>query len=93
MFVSKFSEDLAAEYKNRGIIVQCVLPGYVSTKMSKIRKPTFFAPSPEKYVDSALSTIGIESHTLGYWPHNVLVSNLIFMSNVQFTYYSGIDAE
>lgn len=75
MFVSKFSEDLAAEYKNRGIIVQCVLPGYVSTKMSKIRKPTFFAPSPDKYVDSALSTVGIESHTLGYWPHNILVSN------------------
>lgn len=75
MFVSKLSEDLAREYKNRGIIVQCILPGYVTTKMSKIRKPSYFSPTPKKFVESALATVGIEDHTVGYWPHNIMVSD------------------
>lgn len=76
IFVSKFSQDLAEEYKNRGIIVQCVLPGYVVTKMSKIRKASFFSPSPKTFVESALKTVGIESQTVGYWPHNIMVTCL-----------------
>ncbi|XP_065219595.1 very-long-chain 3-oxoacyl-CoA reductase [Planococcus citri] len=72
MFVSKFSEDLATEYGKRGIIVQCILPGYVATKMSKIKKPSLFSPSPKTFVESALKTVGIESHTVGYWPHNIM---------------------
>ena len=76
MFVSKLSEDLAQEYSKRGIIVQCILPGYVATKMSKIKKPSLFSPNPKTFTQSALKTIGIESHTVGYWPHNLMV-NLI----------------
>lgn len=74
MFVSKFSEDLAQEYRNRGIIVQCILPGYVATKMSKIKKANYFSPTPQTFVESAISTVGIEPHTVGYWPHNIMVS-------------------
>ncbi|XP_017850856.1 very-long-chain 3-oxoacyl-CoA reductase isoform X2 [Drosophila busckii] len=46
-FVNKFSDDLQTEYKQHGIIIQSVQPGFVATNMSKIRKPTLFAPSPD----------------------------------------------
>lgn len=72
MFVSKFSADLGIEYKKYGITVQCITPGYVATKMSKIKKATWMAPSPTTYVKKALQTVGIESHTTGYFPHRLL---------------------
>ncbi|KAH8287777.1 hypothetical protein KR054_012676 [Drosophila jambulina] len=71
-FVNKFSDDLQTEYKEQGIIIQSVQPGFVATNMSKIRKATIFAPSPETYVRSALSTLGIASQTAGYLPHALL---------------------
>lgn len=52
-----------------GIIVQSVMPGFVSTKMSGIRKSSAFVPSPEEYVDSAIATIGVDDATFGYWAH------------------------
>lgn len=42
--------------------------------MSKIKKPTWMAPSPTTYVQSALKTLGVSSHTTGYLPHSLLVS-------------------
>ncbi|CAB0018187.1 unnamed protein product [Nesidiocoris tenuis] len=81
IFVSKFSKDLASEYKKDGIIIQCLVPGYVATKMSKIKKPTWMAPSPTVYVKRALSTVGVETHTTGYYPHTLLVSNSVSLSD------------
>lgn len=71
-FVDKFSDDLATEYKKRGIIVQSVLPGPVATNMSKIKKPTWMAPSAKKFVSSAIKTLGVADHTTGYYPHSIL---------------------
>ncbi|NWZ35937.1 DHB12 reductase, partial [Brachypodius atriceps] len=71
-FVDYFSQGLHAEYKSKGIIVQSVLPFYVATKMSKIRKPTLDKPSPETYVRAALGTVGLQSRTNGYLPHALL---------------------
>ncbi|XP_005522462.1 PREDICTED: very-long-chain 3-oxoacyl-CoA reductase [Pseudopodoces humilis] len=71
-FVDYFSRGLHAEYKSKGIIVQSVLPYYVATKMSKIRKPTFDKPSPETYVRAALGTVGLQSRTNGYLPHALM---------------------
>lgn len=72
-YVEKFSEDLASEYIKYGITVQCLLPGYVATNMSKIRSSTWMAPSPTKYVAEALKTIGVVERTTGYYPHSLLV--------------------
>ncbi|XP_025834152.1 very-long-chain 3-oxoacyl-CoA reductase-like, partial [Agrilus planipennis] len=72
-YVQKFSADLGAEYAKHGITVQCTLPGYVATKMSKIRSSTWMAPSPKKYVTSALRTVGVQDNTTGYFPHTLLV--------------------
>ncbi|XP_032646299.1 very-long-chain 3-oxoacyl-CoA reductase isoform X2 [Chelonoidis abingdonii] len=71
-FVDFFSRGLHAEYKSKGIIVQSILPYFVATKMSKIRKPTFDKPSPETYVRAALGTIGLQSQTNGCLPHAIL---------------------
>ncbi|NWY66598.1 DHB12 reductase, partial [Erithacus rubecula] len=71
-FVDYFSQGLHAEYKSKGIIVQSVLPYYVATKMSKIRKPTLDKPSPERYVRAALGTVGLQSRTNGYLPHALM---------------------
>ncbi|XP_017884452.1 very-long-chain 3-oxoacyl-CoA reductase [Ceratina calcarata] len=73
-FIVKLSQDLAAEAEPRGVTVQCVIPGVVATKMSKIKKATWMAPTPEKFVESALKTIGLESCTTGYPPHLLVVA-------------------
>lgn len=72
-YIDKLSADLATEAAPRGVTVQCVLPGPVATKMSRIRKATWMAPTPEKFVQSSLKTIGIEMRTTGYTPHSVII--------------------
>ncbi|KAG5880525.1 hypothetical protein JTB14_014118 [Gonioctena quinquepunctata] len=73
-YVIKFSEDLSTEYSKSGITVQCLLPGYVATNMTKIRSSTWMAPSPLKYVYEAMKTIGVKEKTTGYFPHTLLVA-------------------
>lgn len=71
-FVDKFTEDLATEYGKHRIVVQSVLPGFVATNMSKIKKTSWIAPSADNYVRSALRTVGIARHTTGYYPHALM---------------------
>lgn len=71
-FVQKFSEDLNAEYGHLGITVQCILPGFVATNMTKMKKGSFLAPLPNQYVESALSTVGFAESTVGYLPHHAM---------------------
>lgn len=77
---------------------QSVLPFFVATKMSNIRRATLTAPTPERYVSSALSTVGLESQTNGYWPHAVMVppDYVILDSNTLkclFTSHSKLDPQ
>ena len=71
IFVDLFSRSLHSEYEKKGIIVQSVLPSYVATKMSKIRKTSFLVPNAKEYVKGAMKTIGVESRTYGYWTHKI----------------------
>ncbi|KAM6159619.1 very-long-chain 3-oxoacyl-CoA reductase [Erethizon dorsatum] len=70
-FVDFFSQCLHEEYKSKGIFVQSVLPYYIATKLSKIRKPTLDKPSPDTFVKSALNTVGLTSRTCGYLVHSL----------------------
>lgn len=82
-FVDKFSDDLQIEYQRNNIIIQSVMPGFVATAMSKIRKPTWMSPSPEKYVRSTMRTLGITGHTTGYYPHAIMklvIDTLVYLS-------------
>ncbi|XP_039082713.1 very-long-chain 3-oxoacyl-CoA reductase [Hyaena hyaena] len=73
-FVDFFSQCLHEEYRSKGIFVQSVLPFYVATKLSKVRKPTLDTPSAETYVKSALQTVGLQSRTTGYLIHSLMGS-------------------
>lgn len=72
--MDKFSQDLAAECRAHGIIVQSLLPAYVGTKLPGLSgKVSYDVPSPEAYVEAALGTIGVETRTAAYWFHKILV--------------------
>ncbi|XP_004436940.1 PREDICTED: very-long-chain 3-oxoacyl-CoA reductase [Ceratotherium simum simum] len=73
-FVDFFSRCLHEEYRSKGIFVQSVLPYFVATKLSKIRKPTLDKPSSETYVKSAIKTVGLQSRTNGYPIHSLMGS-------------------
>lgn len=61
-----------------------MLPFFVVTKMTRIKKPTLDKPTPERYVAAELTTVGLQSQTNGYFPHAVMVrdGNLNKISNV-----------
>ncbi|XP_050679651.1 very-long-chain 3-oxoacyl-CoA reductase [Leptidea sinapis] len=75
-YVDKFTEGLEMEYSKKGLIVQCVLPGFVCSNMTKIRRSTLLAPTPKAFVKSALSLVGTTSHTTGYFPHAIFVNTV-----------------
>ena len=54
-------------------MLQTLLPCEVAP--SNKYRSTFFIPTPAKYVQHALSTFGVASHTAGYWPHALQVSS------------------
>ncbi|EGC36363.1 hypothetical protein DICPUDRAFT_31983 [Dictyostelium purpureum] len=70
-YIEKFTLSLSYEYAPKGVFVQCVTPGIVASKMTKINKPSFFIASPEALARSAVSTIGYEKITTGYWTHEI----------------------
>ncbi|KAI4876155.1 hypothetical protein NFI96_017581, partial [Prochilodus magdalenae] len=72
-FVDFFSRGLDAEYKRKGIIIQSVLPFYVTTKLSKIKRASLDIPTPERYVAAQLNTVGLQSQTNGYIPHAIML--------------------
>lgn len=71
-FVDFFSQGLQAEYKSKGVIIQSVLPFFVATKLSKIRRATLDKPTPERYVAAEINTVGLQTRTNGYLPHAVM---------------------
>eukprot|EP00667_Euglena_gracilis_P012863 EG_transcript_13224 len=71
-FVATFSDALNSEYKCKGITVQSCTPAFVVSKMSKIKRPSFFTPTPKAFVKSALSSVGAgPAVNLPYWPHRL----------------------
>ncbi|KAH7681518.1 17beta-estradiol 17-dehydrogenase / very-long-chain 3-oxoacyl-CoA reductase protein [Dioscorea alata] len=70
-YIDEFSKSLHVEYKNKGIDVQCQLPLYVATRMSSIKRASFFAPSSDSYARASVAWIGLGSSCTPYWPHSV----------------------
>ena len=64
---------MAIEVAESGITVQCVLPGFVVSNMSKLKRASLMAPMPAAYVKSTLKTCGIETRTGGYFMHKLQV--------------------
>jgi 17beta-estradiol 17-dehydrogenase / very-long-chain 3-oxoacyl-CoA reductase len=83
-FIDLFSRSLAAECVSRGVYVQSLCPGYVVSKLSGIRKASLIAPTPEKFVLSALDRVTLP-FTTGFWTHELqdFIQSLLpeFLSN------------
>lgn len=72
-FVESISDSLAAEYSRKGITIQCVLPGFVVSKLSKLKRPSLMIPTPTAYVRSTMKTTGVEKRTAGYFMHKLQI--------------------
>ncbi|BBM98140.1 17beta-estradiol 17-dehydrogenase / very-long-chain 3-oxoacyl-CoA reductase [Marchantia polymorpha subsp. ruderalis] len=71
-FVDQLSRSLYVEYKHSGIDVQCQVPLYVATKMSKIRRASLAVPSADTYAKCSLKWIGFEPRCTPYWVHSIM---------------------
>lgn len=71
-YVEKFTLALHAEYKSKGISVQCQIPFYVATKLAKMRK-AFTVPSPDKFAKLGIRFIGHDDPVVSpFWVHAVM---------------------
>ncbi|CAN9501753.1 unnamed protein product [Ophioblennius macclurei] len=68
-FVIHFSQCLQAEYKSKGVTVQCVVPAMVSTNMTLNMKVNCCVKSAPAFAREALNTVGHSSYTNGCLSH------------------------
>ena len=71
VYVQFLSEALALEYGPKGISVQCCVPAFVTSKLSKIRKPSITTPTPATFAKSLVAAIGYETVSIPYWAHAI----------------------
>ena len=83
-FMDCFSKCLEYEYKDKGIIIQCIMPYFVTTKLIGSPQPTLMVPTRNDYVKSSLATIGRASRSYGYIMH--AIQGLVFTSVPEFLY-------
>ncbi|XP_047463231.1 hydroxysteroid (20-beta) dehydrogenase 2 [Mugil cephalus] len=69
IFVTYFSQCLHAEYKSKGVTVQCVSPFMVSTNMTHNLKVNWFVKSATAFAHEALNTVGHSVYTSGCLSH------------------------
>jgi len=71
-YINNFSQALYYEYRRHGIHVQSSLPGFVATKLSKIRHTSLTVPSASSWARAAIAHIGFEPLSVPYWSHALL---------------------
>ncbi|KAM3412688.1 hypothetical protein ACQJBY_004054 [Aegilops geniculata] len=69
-YIDQFSRSLSIEYKQYEVDLQCQIPLYVATKMSRVGN-SLFVPSPEEYAKAAVRCIGYEARCVPYWRHSI----------------------
>ncbi|CAG2116624.1 unnamed protein product, partial [Medioppia subpectinata] len=89
VYVDYMSRALQEEYRSSGIIIQSVMPFYVSTRMTYHMEPRFYAPTPHVFVKQALRTVGQEDRTGGFFIHRVW--SLLWFWSAVFSRFIGID--
>ncbi|PIA52968.1 LOW QUALITY PROTEIN: hypothetical protein AQUCO_01000672v1 [Aquilegia coerulea] len=68
-YMETFSRSISLEYKQHGIHVQCQTPFIVATKMTSIRRSSFFIPSAESIVEPAYARL--DMNIMPYWTHSI----------------------
>jgi len=65
-----FSESLNSELEGKGITVESHVPYFVTSKLSKIKHPSLFTPTPRDYAASSLGALGgAGAVKVPYWSH------------------------
>ncbi|KAI2664543.1 Very-long-chain 3-oxoacyl-CoA reductase-B [Labeo rohita] len=74
IFVTYFSRCLNAEYRSKGITVQCVAPLVVSTNMTYNISVNPLVKSAASFARDALNTVGYTTYTCGCLTHALQVN-------------------
>ncbi|MED6220440.1 hypothetical protein PIB30_044854 [Stylosanthes scabra] len=69
-YLAMLSRSMTLEYKHQGINIQCQVPLFVSTKMTKMRS-SLFVPTAQKYATSCTRWIGYESVVVPHLLHSL----------------------
>jgi len=95
-YIDLFSRSLHLEYKSRGVSVQCQIPYFVTTKLSKIRATSLLVPNAEDYAAAAIKCIGYEgsivpypAHALEHFVVQYLVPSFLF-EKILLSHHLGI---
>ncbi|WFD29323.1 hypothetical protein MSPP1_000332 [Malassezia sp. CBS 17886] len=64
-FLASWSQAIGEELRRAHVDVQLVNTYFVTSKLSKVRRPSLMIPTPEKFVRSVLSRVGRSSGALG----------------------------
>ncbi|VDP32204.1 unnamed protein product [Heligmosomoides polygyrus] len=75
-YVVWLTEILRMEYADTGLTIQTVCPMMVATKMSKVRRTSFFTPNAEIFAASAIRSIGLVDETTGFLSHQIQVTKI-----------------
>ncbi|KAK5838863.1 very-long-chain 3-oxoacyl-CoA reductase 1-like [Gossypium arboreum] len=71
-YLTMFSRSINLEYKKIGIDIQCQVPLFVATKMTKFKTSSLFIPSAEMFSKASLRWVGHDEHLcVPYWPHSL----------------------
>ncbi|KAJ9101778.1 hypothetical protein QFC21_003117 [Naganishia friedmannii] len=78
-FMATWTKALGEEVKDEGITVRLIVPSFVVSKMSKIRRASALVPTPDAYVRATLSSIGLARGAQGrayestpFWTHALM---------------------
>lgn len=72
-YINQFSRSMDEELKSFNIRVHDQCPFFVTTKISKIRKPRLDAPTPKAWAKAAVKQIGYETDRTPYWSHGLML--------------------
>jgi 17beta-estradiol 17-dehydrogenase / very-long-chain 3-oxoacyl-CoA reductase len=67
--VSTLARSLAGELRASRVSVHVQSPYFVQTKMAKIKRASFFVPTPRSYAAAAVAGLGGADDQVPYWPH------------------------
>jgi len=87
-FVNSFSKALHYEYKSQGVHVQCQVPAFVATKLSKLRSTSFFICSPKSYAKSLITKIGYEPVIFSYWTHALQIQGVLSLPIPDWVFFT-----
>ncbi|XP_062110535.1 very-long-chain 3-oxoacyl-CoA reductase 1-like [Humulus lupulus] len=78
-YLAMLSRCIYVEYKHSGIDIQCQIPVFVATKMTKLKSTSILIASPETYSKASVRSIGYEHLCTPYWSHSLqwFISNAL----------------